>query len=411
MSSSKLTMIGIYNYDPTIFENLTFPDGINKDTAVTEIIMRAGEFEVLYPQPEFLKMAITHWGTKHYRTFEKWVEALAIDFNPLYNYDRFEEYEDIKNTTGASDYTSKDSRKTSGTQSAIDQNESEGSAHDKDSHGEHSTEQRGNDYTETSGGNSVRNDTTGKSSTDIENSGAEETGGRTGSESQNAFKSTGEQNTGSSNNSQTQTALSQTGTDTDSDQTNTRKVAAYDAATYQPKEEETIGQTSGVAGDGLAITSTDDTKSENGQSAANESSMSSNNTSESENKNTSSNTIRQGDESEHHNEIEQHDEAREHNETVNTVNQTAGESAKDSETAAKSNNISQSASAEDTTGSADSSTKSNQLDQSTHKAHLYGNIGVTTSTQMLEDFIRVERFNIYENIADIFTDEFCIKVY
>ena len=51
------------------------------------------------------------------------------------------------------------------------------------------------------------------------------------------------------------------------------------------------------------------------------------------------------------------------------------------------------------------------VEQTTHTAHLYGNIGVTTSTQLLEDFLRVERFNIYEQIADIFADEFAIQVY
>ena len=46
-----------------------------------------------------------------------------------------------------------------------------------------------------------------------------------------------------------------------------------------------------------------------------------------------------------------------------------------------------------------------------HTAHLYGNIGVTTSTQMLTEFMDFNRFNIYEQIANLFIDEFCIMVY
>lgn len=41
----------------------------------------------------------------------------------------------------------------------------------------------------------------------------------------------------------------------------------------------------------------------------------------------------------------------------------------------------------------------------------YGNIGVTTSAQMLEGEIDVRRFDIYRIIADEFADYFCIKVY
>lgn len=46
-----------------------------------------------------------------------------------------------------------------------------------------------------------------------------------------------------------------------------------------------------------------------------------------------------------------------------------------------------------------------------HEAHLYGNIGVTTSVQMLREQLDVVTFNLYEHISDIFIDEFCILVY
>ena len=39
MSCSKITLIGLYNYDPTIFDNLTFPTGIVKDVAINEILI------------------------------------------------------------------------------------------------------------------------------------------------------------------------------------------------------------------------------------------------------------------------------------------------------------------------------------------------------------------------------------
>ena len=48
MSSAKITLLGQYNYDNTLFDDLTFPAGINKQTAVDEILLKAADFEVLY---------------------------------------------------------------------------------------------------------------------------------------------------------------------------------------------------------------------------------------------------------------------------------------------------------------------------------------------------------------------------
>ena len=47
----------------------------------------------------------------------------------------------------------------------------------------------------------------------------------------------------------------------------------------------------------------------------------------------------------------------------------------------------------------------------THKARLFGNIGVTTSQQMLQSEFDIARWNMYEHIADLFASEFCIMVY
>lgn len=46
-----------------------------------------------------------------------------------------------------------------------------------------------------------------------------------------------------------------------------------------------------------------------------------------------------------------------------------------------------------------------------HRAHLYGNIGVTTSQQMLEDQRRVVQFRVEDVIVRDFRDYFCLDVY
>lgn len=101
MSSSRLTLIGLYNYDNTIFDNLTLPSGITKDTLVNNILMRGAEFEVLYPDADFIKFSIGAWATKWQPTFQRWIDALAIEYEPLENYNRIEDWTDTDDGTGS----------------------------------------------------------------------------------------------------------------------------------------------------------------------------------------------------------------------------------------------------------------------------------------------------------------------
>lgn len=256
---AKLTLIGLYNYDQTLFNGLTFPAGIDKDIAVNEILMKANEFCVLYTDPDFMKIQIGIWGQKHYRTFEKWVNALAEEFNPLHNYDRHEESEDHSgkktNSKTTADY--KDARSVDMTAERTPD----------------IIDTETNDLTDTQGQMFPGNDET--------------------------------------------------------------QVSAYDSSSYQPKEKTT------------------------------------------------------------------HDMGTIENTHAGTVsNHTMGS---DVTTNSGTDDMTRSGTLADTSGG--------ETYNASHKTHVYGNIGVTTSTQLLEDYLRVERWNIYENIADIFVDEFCIQIY
>lgn len=98
MASAKITLIGLSKYysqiGKSLWDGFTLPSGIDRDVLVDSIILRGGEFEVLYADPEFYKQAINAFFRKHNRTFTKWYEALQIEYNPLENYDRMEEWND-----------------------------------------------------------------------------------------------------------------------------------------------------------------------------------------------------------------------------------------------------------------------------------------------------------------------------
>ena len=111
MASSKMTLIGMYNWDNTIFSELLLPTGIDKDLFINSLLLQGGEFEVLYADPNFMKNAIKIWGMKWFRTFAEWLKGTQAEWNPIYNYDRYEDARDdgyrnysSKNTA---DYTDK----------------------------------------------------------------------------------------------------------------------------------------------------------------------------------------------------------------------------------------------------------------------------------------------------------------
>lgn len=80
--------------EESIFSSLTLPDGIDKDTLVNYILLESMDFESVYTDPAFLRDAISIWGKTNYRTFQKWYEAQQLTYDPIYNYDRHEEWTD-----------------------------------------------------------------------------------------------------------------------------------------------------------------------------------------------------------------------------------------------------------------------------------------------------------------------------
>ena len=246
MSSAKITLIGIENYlnpEKSVFDDMMLPEGIDKVTLTGTILLRCQEFELLYSDPDFLTSSINIWSKKHYRTFDKWIKALEIQYDPLYNYDRTEEYTDEH--SGQFDKTG------SGTTS------------------------ESSDYTRTDNLSSTDDHTrTDNLSSDT-------------THSEKAFND-----------------LSYVGTSKDeTDDTGTQRIAGT---------------------------------------------------------NTNSGTVRN-----------------------------AGSGS----------------------GSLSNSENGTDTYTNTHKARLYGNIGVTTSQQMLQSELDIARFNLYEQIADLFVQEFCLMVY
>ncbi len=92
MSTIRMTMIGLYDYDPTLFDGADFPEGIDKELAIETILLRCGESPALYQSAPFMKLKINNTARKWYNNIEHMLRAINEDYNPLHNYDRFEEW-------------------------------------------------------------------------------------------------------------------------------------------------------------------------------------------------------------------------------------------------------------------------------------------------------------------------------
>ena len=119
MSSAKVTLISMNtfftNAGGDLFQGLTLPEGLAKNTLTNNILLQGGEFEVLYSDPFFLQNAISIWADREADTFKRWVDALAIEYAPLENYDRHENWTDTLDSDGTSRTTGTNDTSTSGT--------------------------------------------------------------------------------------------------------------------------------------------------------------------------------------------------------------------------------------------------------------------------------------------------------
>lgn len=99
-TTPKVTMIGMYNYDDKLFDEMTLPPEINKEDFINTFLLNYGEFPVMYPSWQILKFAIGVWSKKWYHSIERIIRAMTEEYDPLHNFDRHEVYTDTEGKKG-----------------------------------------------------------------------------------------------------------------------------------------------------------------------------------------------------------------------------------------------------------------------------------------------------------------------
>lgn len=99
---SFLTVEGLYNYDDTLFNGFNVPEGLVKQIAIDTILMRTRELEILYPDLNYMKTRITIWSDKYQINWKKLYDTTVLEYNPIENYDRMEDWTDTDDETSTS---------------------------------------------------------------------------------------------------------------------------------------------------------------------------------------------------------------------------------------------------------------------------------------------------------------------
>lgn len=110
---SLLTVEGLYNYDNTLFDGFKVPEGLVKQIAIDAILMRTRELEILYPDLTYMKNRIKIWSDKYQNNWKKLYATTVLEYNPIENYDRMEDWTDIDIEKG-SNFRSNDINNTVG---------------------------------------------------------------------------------------------------------------------------------------------------------------------------------------------------------------------------------------------------------------------------------------------------------
>ena len=86
-----LSLLGLYRCNKNLFDGLKLPEGVDRETLINNLLAETAEFEVLYPDAEFMANMITVWSTKELPVWEELEKTRHYDYDPISNYDRNEE--------------------------------------------------------------------------------------------------------------------------------------------------------------------------------------------------------------------------------------------------------------------------------------------------------------------------------
>lgn len=81
------TTLGMYNYNPNLFELLELPEGVDKESCIDNILMETCDLELLYPTYQHMHDFIGLWSKVNHNNWKALWEVLTAEYNPIWNKD------------------------------------------------------------------------------------------------------------------------------------------------------------------------------------------------------------------------------------------------------------------------------------------------------------------------------------
>lgn len=86
---ATLDLIGLYNYNPKLLDELVLPEAIEdkRGDLVDNLLLETAELEVLYTDPDFMQKAIGIWSKKQSPIWDELYKTTQYEYNPIWNKD------------------------------------------------------------------------------------------------------------------------------------------------------------------------------------------------------------------------------------------------------------------------------------------------------------------------------------
>lgn len=102
--SATVSLLGLKRLNDGILCELVVPDGVDVELVKDNLLAETAELEVIYPDAIFMQAMIGRWSAKELPIWERLYKTTLLEYNPIENYDRMEEWteaEDTKKNTEA----------------------------------------------------------------------------------------------------------------------------------------------------------------------------------------------------------------------------------------------------------------------------------------------------------------------
>lgn len=78
-------IISLMQYDPSLFDGMVLPNGVDKDLVIDTIMQKYGDSPLDHEDPAYLKYYIPVWSKRNLDSWTKLFATLSFNYNPLEN--------------------------------------------------------------------------------------------------------------------------------------------------------------------------------------------------------------------------------------------------------------------------------------------------------------------------------------